>query len=150
MSQPHSQVRSTPRARPGSFDPMQMLMAFAQILSGGQTNRMDQQRELFGGIRRDMSGQPIDPSKNTDPFTNGFFQSGASDLSGLDIAKSQGSNAVNQWGRPDIFGPQKPPTESPADAAKKASPPPFDISPSSKRLISGRRPRTGGFFSFLR
>lgn len=67
---PHSQTQSTPRDRP--IQGMDMMKIFAQLLAQAQQQSgVAQQgdREAQGGIHRDMSGNPIDPTTHNGSLT---------------------------------------------------------------------------------
>lgn len=147
-------------------DPMQALfVALARAMqeqSAQGAGRLQLQRDQTFGQHLGMGGQPISPTNpqghaGGDPFTNGFFKSGASQLTPDQIMASQGGNAINQWKRPDLFPGQMPGAGTQADAAVAASPPMFQLDPSTAAMagitppppaLGDERLRKGSAFSF--
>lgn len=150
---------------PSGDDPLAPLFAaLARAMLAQQANagsRLQLQRDQTFGQHLGTGGAPVTPENplgytGGSPFDNGFFTSGARDLTPEQLMASQGATAINQWKRPDLFGGSRPDGQTTAEAAMGASPAPFQLDPSTLALMGrgGPQPpsalakRRGRDFSF--
>lgn len=145
------QATPPPGAAPGQDPLLALFTALAQAMQAQSANaggRLQLQRDSTFGQHLGAGGGNITPENPVgyaggSPFANGFFKSSAADLSPFQRAMSQGGNAMNQTQYPGMFPGSAAPTQSNADAAFAASPPPFQLDPSTLALMGrGGRPAT--------
>lgn len=168
-AQPSASPTPAPR-RPGPNiaqpnDPLTPLFAaLARAIMAQQANagsRLQLQRDQTFGQHLGTGGAPVTPDNplgyaGGSPFDNGFFTSGARDLTPEQRMRSQGATAVNQWQRPDLFAGSAPPVQTAGEAAVGASAPMFHLDPSTLDMAGlppspyalgdAPRPPRGGMF----
>jgi len=81
------------------------------------------------------------PDAAGNPFTNGFFNSSAAQLTPQQRMQSQGGNAMNQWADASMFNGTLPPVQGAAEAAAMASPAPFQLDPSTVAMLGLMQPK---------
>lgn len=99
---------TSPMPTPTPVDPIQALLAqFSQPQRQQQGPNMSDFAALLNPQTHHlgMSGFQLNPDGTdpSSPFNNGFFKTGASQLSPEALAASQGPTAVNQWNDPKKY-----------------------------------------------
>jgi len=130
------QQRQAPGA-PG-FDMNAMLAAFAQMQQQQQQGQMSQQQNYFDNTnalgRTAMANQRPMGLTPENQWSAMFGGNAASAMTPEARMQSQGNSAINQWRDPIQFQGSLPPQQSPMDAAVQASPPPFQLHPSTLQM----------------
>lgn len=108
MSTAYNQASIKPQQQQQAQPQPGMWQLLGALLGGGQQQQPFDFNAAFAAMRNDPQhdrnvGYAPGVNNEHNPFSNGFFRTGASDLPAGAIARSQGGNAMNQWMKPGVF-----------------------------------------------